>query len=104
MLIDVGDLKTMREILCTAQNALARNGMDNSLSTAQQTTLQVVIEEIDILRPLGPDGKHGDNHTLWCGCDEITQDHAWDIYHGRVLSRAIRIQNSREDVLKRYGS
>jgi hypothetical protein len=30
--------------------------------------LQVLIDECDRMRPLGPDGKHGDRHTVECGC------------------------------------
>lgn len=104
MLIDVGDLKSARELLCTAQNALARDGMRNSLSEGQQERIGVLIEQIDILRPIGSDGKHGDKHTLWCGCDGIVQDDLWEIVNENMLTRAIHIHNSREDVMTRYGS
>lgn len=29
-----------------------------------------IAEEIDRMRPLGPNGKHGDRHTPVCGCDD----------------------------------
>jgi hypothetical protein len=27
------------------------------------------VDQLDVLRPLGPDGTHGDLHTPHCGCD-----------------------------------
>lgn len=58
--------KMLRETLCAAQAAVAdRRGSRAAHHVAQ---LGRLIDECDRLRPLGPDGKHGDRHTRHCGC------------------------------------
>jgi hypothetical protein len=52
--------KMMREALCAAQSCV--NG-------AYRAELQVLIDQIDRIRPLGSDGKHNDRHTRNCGCE-----------------------------------
>lgn len=37
---------------------------------AKVDALQQLVDEIDRHRPLGPDGKHGNRHTAYCGCEE----------------------------------
>ena len=32
-----------------------------------------MIAVLDEHRPLGPDGKHSDRHTLTCGCEDVPQ-------------------------------
>ena len=49
----IPDVKTLREALCVAQHTVAD-----------------LIRLCDRLRPLGSDGKHGDRHTPYCGCDD----------------------------------
>jgi hypothetical protein len=64
MILDIpdGDPKTIREALCMAQAYLRA---DNYIRNVQK-----IIDAIDILRPLGPDGKHEDRHTPYCGCED----------------------------------
>jgi hypothetical protein len=69
--VEVGRLKTMREALCLAQTALL-NRLDRPTLPQHQAsdTIQALIFEIDQHRPLGPNGKHGNLHTLTCGCED----------------------------------
>lgn len=67
--VELGNLKVAREALCAAMNGLPNY---SSLYTAQRVALSQMIQEIDVLRPIGPDGKHSDRHTLYCGCDDVT--------------------------------
>lgn len=72
MILDVGDLKTTRERLCTLQNVLA----DASSRQEKELILpwiEKLIDQIDVFRPLGPNGKHGNRHTMFCGCPDIPQ-------------------------------
>lgn len=63
--------KMLRETLCLAQTALILMGdhtgqyMEDHLHH-----LQKLIDEIDVIRPLGPGGEHGDGIlcTSMCGC------------------------------------
>ena len=61
VLIKSDRLKTTREALCIAQTMLPKE---------ESILLEHLIEQIDILRPLGSDGKHGDLHTAACGCKD----------------------------------
>lgn len=65
-------LKDIRETLCVAQTALARMAdQAPSHETGQHIALiDAMIGQIDLHRPLGPDGVHGDLHTLTCGCED----------------------------------
>ena len=66
--------KTLRETLCVAQAGLhalerERPGYNAGGTAAiHLARLQLLIEEIDRMRPLGPGGKHDDRHTSTCGC------------------------------------
>lgn len=55
--------KMLRETLCLAQHALADE-------PHHARRLGRLIDACDELRPLGPDGKHGDRHTEHCGCED----------------------------------
>lgn len=71
--IEPGDLKMTREALCVAQSAIlarARSGRDADRAPHWVRRLQDLIDQIDVARPLGPDGKHGDLHTDLCGCED----------------------------------
>lgn len=59
----------LREALCAAQSAI---GLDfyEELATRFNRILGKLINECDRMRPLGPDGKHGDLHTPECGCQD----------------------------------
>lgn len=59
---NVPSLKMARETLCRAQT--------NADTPGEKNQIWELIEVIDKLRPLGPDGKHGDRHTPYCGCED----------------------------------
>ena len=59
--VPAASLKMLRETLCRVQSA---HGVWPVLPTRQDMErVQVLIDQIDKHRPLGPDGKHGDRHT-----------------------------------------
>ena len=64
----IDNVKMTRETLCVAQHAI------NSAWTPNRNThsarLDRMIEELDRMRPIGPDGKHGNRHTDECGCED----------------------------------
>lgn len=65
-------LHALRETLCVAQTIMDRHGDESgrvSDTDPHSDRLQRMIDEIDRQRPLGPDGTHGDLHTVTCGCD-----------------------------------
>lgn len=59
-------LKMLRETFCAAQSALGES-LDNPKHIER---LGRLIAEIDRQRPLGSDGKHGNLHTPFCGCED----------------------------------
>lgn len=64
-------LKSTREALCLAQSALLNFWPASGDRPGDRAeTLQRLIDDIDRQRPLGPDGKHGNRHTLTCGCED----------------------------------
>jgi hypothetical protein len=77
--IDPTHIKMLREKLCTAQWAVQHFDGDagvysqSNVHTAESVSaaLQGLIDGLDALRPLGPDGKHGTLHTVTCGCDGV---------------------------------
>jgi hypothetical protein len=71
--LEVGDLKSLREALCVAQSAIGLTysiNDQNPYVVSKLNKIQEVLDQIDILRPLGPDGKHGNRHTEHCGCED----------------------------------
>lgn len=66
------DPKMLRETLCLAQNAVAtsRFNLTSGEYTDYIQRLQRLINECDRKRPLGPNGKHGTQHTDECGCED----------------------------------
>lgn len=66
-ILEVGDLKSLRETLCVAQHAINARGY--STKDWYSAKIGLLIKQIDILRPLGTDCKHGNKHTAYCGCD-----------------------------------
>lgn len=67
--------KMLRETLCFAQAAVAgaRSNIDESRRLAHLDRLGRMIYECERHRPLDSDGKHGDNHTPTCGCEDNLQ-------------------------------
>jgi hypothetical protein len=64
------ELKMLRETLCTAQHGLAYRPGDNARFQEHSRRIGALIAQIDIFRPLGPDGKHDNRHTPFCGCED----------------------------------
>lgn len=65
--------KMVREALCFAEGAVARL-VPGSLTAQTSLTglvLADLIRECDRHRPLGPDGTHGNRHTITCGCEDV---------------------------------
>lgn len=66
--------KMIRETLCVAQTglgALMREYPGRHVEIERHMDrLQRLIDLMDLLRPLGRDGKHGNLHTTWCGCED----------------------------------
>lgn len=61
--------KMLRESLCLAQGTVLRSTeYHEPTRRAVAHHLQLLIDEIDRMRPLGPDGKHDHRHTSTCGC------------------------------------
>lgn len=74
--IKVENLKQLRESLCVAQGAIGQaysvgesHSLQSEYAMSHIRTIQEVLDQIDILRPLGPGGTHGSQHTDFCGCD-----------------------------------
>ena len=66
--LEVSDsLKMIRETLCVAQSLV--NAWQMSRVQEHVDRLQRLIDECDRHRPLAADGKHGELHTVTCGCD-----------------------------------
>lgn len=64
------DPKMLRETVCFAQSAVLHYyGRDERMLTHVALLGRLVVA-CDRLRPLGPDGKHGDRHTASCGCED----------------------------------
>lgn len=64
-------LKTLREDLCVAQSALSYYSVtaDPNAQIGRIKRRDAIVQQIDKLRPLGPDGKHKNRHTEFCGCE-----------------------------------
>lgn len=64
--------KTVHEHLCLAQAGLAqrvRDGLDVDMSMAAIETLNGMLRQVNGHRPVGHNGKHGQDHTDTCGCE-----------------------------------
>ena len=58
-----------REALSYAECALLNFYPAGSQRDSYAKIIAEMIQECDQKRPLGTDGKHGDLHTLECGCN-----------------------------------
>lgn len=63
-------LKMLRETFCVAQSAIGQLPVVVARNLDHLERLERLIAEIDRQRPLGKDGKHGDLHTPFCGCED----------------------------------
>lgn len=75
------DPKMLHEAMTTAAYLLRTYGDLNSEPLAKIAA--DIAKECERLRPLGPNGKHGDLHTEWCGCDGPS-------WRGTVLENVLR--------------
>lgn len=73
--VTVEDVKMLRETLCEAQVAIT-NRMSGQTAWPHLDRLQRLIDQLDVHRPLGPDGTHGDLHTPTCGCVDLAPTQA----------------------------
>lgn len=71
--IDVGDPKMAREMLCFAQSAIMAFENWNAQTESYLARIEKMVDQIDVLRPIGPDGNHGDRHTKFCGCEDVVE-------------------------------
>jgi hypothetical protein len=62
--------KMLRETLCVAQTRIGNADLDQDRKWEHIERLGRLINACDSMRPLGPDGKHGDRHTPTCGCED----------------------------------
>lgn len=69
MLALFGKPKMLRETLCVAQSRIGNSPLDENRKREHINRLQRLIDQCDVLRPLGVDGKHGKLHTPHCGCE-----------------------------------
>lgn len=58
--------KSLHEAFCYSQTHLPDTPQGNHF----RSVLQDLINEMQIHRPLGSNGKHGNLHTQTCGCDD----------------------------------
>lgn len=69
MPFDIGKPKIAGEYFRRLQHLVIQSQLPSSGSL--QLFLADKIEQLDKMRPLGPDGKHGDRHTAECGCEDL---------------------------------
>jgi hypothetical protein len=83
--LEIESVKGLREDLCVVQSALAMYPSGDQSSRIQR--IQALLDQLDIMRPLGSDGNHGNRHTEVCGCDlpELTAAQEIDIMD-RIIS------------------
>lgn len=67
-------IKILREMMCAAQQG-------NDWPEDVRLAVHDLIDRIDLHRPLGLDGTHGDHHTETCGCEDKPP--------GTVLTRCV---------------
>jgi hypothetical protein len=62
--------KALREALCVAEHAV-NSTVEPQNQHGAPRILAALIRECDRHRPTGPDGTHGDRHTMTCGCEDV---------------------------------
>lgn len=99
LMVDPRDLKGLRETLARMSSYAGLFPVDMS---SDYHRLNKLINEIDRHRPLGSDGKHGNNHTPSCGCEDTPtpgqtlERKAWDPKLPSTLRIGDSIWRSRE--------
>lgn len=72
--IDIEELdgiKMLRETLSAAKTSIYKSELGVNHSEDHIRRLEDLIKQLDLYRPVNANGKHGDRHTLFCGCDEV---------------------------------
>lgn len=62
-------VKMLRETLTLTEKLFQRAASEDGVRVRHLATVAALIEQCDMHRPLGSNGKHGDLHTATCGCD-----------------------------------
>jgi hypothetical protein len=73
--LEIENLKGLREDLCVAQSGIGQGRTYGRFNNQAEVDgrikrIQAILDQIDVMRPLGSDGRHGDRHTEFCGCAE----------------------------------
>ena len=68
MIVSPEELKKTREMLCEVASLVGQ--LPDDRAPIWTGWLQTIIDRIDVCRPLGPDGRHGNLHTALCGCED----------------------------------
>lgn len=64
-------IKSLRETLSVSKTAIYKSELGVDHSEDHIRRLEELIAQLDRYRPVNSHGKHGDRHTLFCGCDEV---------------------------------
>lgn len=76
-LLEVGDIKMLRETLCVVEGLIHRTGEFHYRKEEHANRIAEMIRECDKHRPLGVDGKHSNLHTDTCGCEDKGPRETW---------------------------
>jgi hypothetical protein len=63
--------KMIRETLQMALGALASGNTSSGAFDTEIARIVRMIKYIDMIRPVGSNGKHGNQHTPLCGCEDV---------------------------------
>jgi DnaJ-class molecular chaperone len=67
--VEVGNVKTAQEMFRLLEGAVQRGEVHGVHSRqSMEAMIHSVLRQLDHMRPVGPDGKHGMLHTGNCGC------------------------------------
>ena len=99
MLLEVANLKAFREFLCRISVDMENNYVAGYNEWDKQQ-VEKLIEQIDVFRPLGPNGKHGNRHTPFCGCEDIPQSPVptvtMEVFFDRAKASVMEEERGRE--------
>lgn len=91
--------KMIREALAIAEGAVARSVsvLPTSAVNGAARVIRDLVSECDRQRPVGPDGTHGDRHTLTCGCVDVRQVQPVLVDPNRIDVHELAIHNGLRD-------
>lgn len=102
--IDVGDPKVAREMLCVAQSAIMALNEWDARTESHLSRIEKMVDQIDVLRPLGPDGNHGDRHTKFCGCEDVVEWRIIEKYPHYEINKQGDVRDDNRQVVNRLKS